>query len=504
MQRFFQYHFSGFLLLLALAIAAPIFLYHPLADSNPMGYAGLFTQMAEQIAESDFRLPHTSPYYGPGGIPFAYPPFGLYLLAVPIKLTGKYFIFLRFLPPLISLLALIPLFYLMRELSGSPVAGAITVVLTAASMDLYMAHAWAAGITRAPAFLFTLAFLYFQTLQLRTHSRSHQVLAGICLGLAAMSHLLYALFCFLWLAWSMLLDQKQVLPLKLKATFVILLVGTIMASIWLVPTILRHGVTVFVHAIGSHGAQASLFFWQDIFAMLNSLRNGLEPLTANIYLSILVLVGFVYLLFRRKYAFLLLFLVIVLIFPERERFVSFFGCMIAGMGLYGLLDRMYRTPNGQLKASALAVFAIPLIGMVWWNSLQQIAESSPFLDGSTLEIAKEVQLISNPDANYLALLKQDEAEWLPFVFQREPLVAQWGSEWLGEYDRQIYLMSSLRACQKIQDWACIESLIDEIGTYPDYVITYTSDRKLNAQLESLGQWEEVYRNSRYVLWSKAN
>ncbi len=78
------------------AFLAAIFASVPLLFSNaflygfPMGYAGLFTQMAQQIADANFVLPSMSPFYGPGGIPFAYPPLGLYLLAVFIKLTGKY------------------------------------------------------------------------------------------------------------------------------------------------------------------------------------------------------------------------------------------------------------------------------------------------------------------------------------------------------------------------------------------------------------------------------
>ena len=122
-----------------------------------MGYAGLFTQMAQQIASANFRLPLQSPYYGPGSIPFAYPPLGLYLLAVLIKLTGKYFIFLRLVPPFLSLISLIPLFYLTRELTKSAAAAAFTAVIAATSLDLYIAtrghqELSAPGIYLYPAF----------------------------------------------------------------------------------------------------------------------------------------------------------------------------------------------------------------------------------------------------------------------------------------------------------------------------------------------------------------
>lgn len=55
--------------------------------SLPLGCAGMFTQMAEQIAGANFVLPAEIPYYGPGGIPFVYPPLGHYLFALYLK-TG--------------------------------------------------------------------------------------------------------------------------------------------------------------------------------------------------------------------------------------------------------------------------------------------------------------------------------------------------------------------------------------------------------------------------------
>ena len=88
---------TGLLLAASLLLSCPLLLVNALSHPYPLGAAGLFTQMAQQIAAADFRLPLQSPYYGPGSIPFAYPPLGLYLLAVLIKVTGKYLFFLRLL-----------------------------------------------------------------------------------------------------------------------------------------------------------------------------------------------------------------------------------------------------------------------------------------------------------------------------------------------------------------------------------------------------------------------
>ena len=75
----FQFVLSeNILLIVALIACTPLYLRDAFRYSVPMGYAGLFTQMAKQIADANFYLPIESPFYGPGGIPFAYPPFGMY------------------------------------------------------------------------------------------------------------------------------------------------------------------------------------------------------------------------------------------------------------------------------------------------------------------------------------------------------------------------------------------------------------------------------------------
>ena len=118
----------------ALACGAPVTFWNAFRYSPPMGYAGMFSLMAELIVNAGFGLPMEVPYYGPGGVPFAYPPLGLYLLAVFIQVTGKTLIILRFIPPLLSLLALIPLFFLAIEISGSRLVGFVAVFLASVSL----------------------------------------------------------------------------------------------------------------------------------------------------------------------------------------------------------------------------------------------------------------------------------------------------------------------------------------------------------------------------------
>ncbi len=493
-------HSNHILLFISLLVSFPLLFDNALEHSFPMGYAGLFTQMAEQIANANFRLPLESPFYGPSGIPFVYPPFGLYLLAIFIKLTGKYFVFLRLLPPLLSLISLIPLFYLTLELSKSALAATITVILVATSPDLYIAHAWSAGIARTPAFIFALTSLFFFSRQLNKRLPSNIILTGVFLGLAFMSHLLYALFCFLWIWWWTLFGKNAFA--RIKDSAVSSMLGLLTASIWLVPTLLRHGIVIFINAFGSHGGADLLFFWKNFTGLFDLFLNHITPLTSSILLYVPILIGMIATLVKREFAMASFLFFIIPAFPGGVRFIFLLGCIFAGVGLSTLVDWGVMISKGRLKTMSFVIMIVPLLGIIWWNSYLTLSNYSPRLDENAIDVAESIQGIIAPDETYLALIKQDEAEWLPFLFQREPIVSQWGSEWLGKYNEQTYLMSLFRDCQKTQDWPCVEGAIIETGGYPDHLITYANDVQLNDQISRTKQWKQFYANDRYVVWSR--
>ena len=504
MKRIFTSYTNEVLLLVSLALSFPLLFENALEHSFPMGYAGLFTQMAQQISDANFRLQMESPFYGPGGIPFAYPPFGLYLLAVLIKLTGKYFIFLRLLPPFLSLLALIPLFYLTFELSGSSIAAVISVILAGTSQEFYISHTWAAGVVRAPAFLFMLTSMYFFARQLKSSARADILLTGFFLGLTFLSHLTYGLFCILWIGWWTLFDKKYSFTVRLKDAIVSVSIALLTTSLWLVTILSRYGIEVFFNAFNSHGGAESISFWQNIQVLPNAFLRNIEPITSDGLLALLLGIGLVALLLKQQYALVIFYLFIILAFPEGERFIFLLGYLVAGMGICAVLDWAYAASNGRFSPVVSAVILIPVLGILWWNGFRTLSRYAPLLSNETFDIAEYVQESTSPDGKYLALLRQDEAEWLPFLFQRQPIVSQWGSEWLGAYNEQTLLMSRFGGCRTNEDWLCVENIILETGEHPDYVITYVNDDELNRQLVDTNRWTQIYTNQRYALWSQIN
>lgn len=82
-------------------------LFHFNPETEPFRLGGLFVAFAQQIADQNFRLPHTIPFYSAGGLPFAYPPLAFYLEAALLKIfPGQAFLFANLLPPLLACLAL--------------------------------------------------------------------------------------------------------------------------------------------------------------------------------------------------------------------------------------------------------------------------------------------------------------------------------------------------------------------------------------------------------------
>src|SRR6056297_1985608 len=77
--------------------------------------AGLFNEMANQIAANGYALPRTIPGYTADGLPFAYPPLMFYLLAVVRETLGMGPLTAsRVLPQVYAVLYLVP-FYLLAE-----------------------------------------------------------------------------------------------------------------------------------------------------------------------------------------------------------------------------------------------------------------------------------------------------------------------------------------------------------------------------------------------------
>jgi hypothetical protein len=280
----------------------------------------------------------------------------------------------------------------------------------------------------------------------------------------------------------------------------------LIASPWIGIMLLRYGFEIFFGAISSHGNNNFLDYLVSLKHILLRFSIGIQYLANDLYLFVLLLIGIFNKTVYKKIELPLLFLVSIFLFlDDGERFIFTLAYLLIGIGFDRLIQFfLYWLRNWNLNLRYVTVSSILLgvLSYTWINSFERINNFSPRIDSSTLEIGRFFQENTSIGVTYLALLPQDEAEWFPYLLEREPIVAQWGSEWLGTYNEQVLLMLKARTCQLDQDVECLEGFFLEINKEPDYLIVLKKDDNLNIRLDQTYIWENVFENSRYVIWHR--
>ncbi len=480
-------------LLAGLLLLTPVFFFHAFRYSLPLGYAGMFTQMAEQIAQANFALPLEIPRYGPGGIPFVYPPLGHYLFSVAIKLGLSAWAYLRLVPAVFGLAALVPFYFLARELTGIRWGGLSALLLAFTAPSVFSIHLWSAGVVRGLALALGLAGLVFYLRALRQPTWRVIIWAGICLGLLLTTHLLYTLFAAL-VGFAFLLAEGK--PRRALTALGILGLALLIASPWLATVIARHGFESLWMAASSHrNADFPSLLLSDFDGALIYLWQNLAHVTRNGFLAVLSLPGFLLLSFRRQFHLPLAFL-LSLTMGEASFFPALLAAMMAGAFLERLVERFSGAAVLRWSLNTL-IAALLLLGV--GQNLLEIIRYEPEIDVYSLQMANFVRQQTNPAHTYLYIGKINEAEWFPYLLERTPVFAPWGSEWKGNYAEQLQTLIELRACQMNKDWPCIETLLAAKEVHPDLLIV-PNQRWLFQQIKETRAWQVISENERYMVW----
>lgn len=491
-------------LLVALLLAAPIIFFQVLRYSYPLGYAGMFTLIAEQISEADLQLPVSVPHYGPGGIPLVYPPFGMYVYAMGIEMGIPTWTYLRFVPAFFTLLSVIPLYFLTFELVKSRAAGILAVVFVTTAPAVYYTHVWSAGVVRGLALFFCLTGLYFYIRTLREFTWPNFLLAGISLGLLLTTHWLYVLFAAL-VGLAFLIAEWR--PSRLPIAIGILVLALLAASPWLILILERHGLSSILMAYSSHRNVDFFMSLRDQAVAAQFLGENLGHVTDNLFLTALALPGFILMLIQRKFHIPLAF-IFILFMGE----ASFFTEILAGMMAGAFSAEIFRLTPGPtaLKSTSIAgiyKFAPALLVTACFllsarHGLSQISEFRPEVDDHSLQTASFVRENTKPDATYLFIGRINEAEWFPYLFGRTPIFAPWGSEWKGTYAEQSEILVALRECELQKDWTCMEEIQQAENVFPDLLVI-PNKRWLIEDIQNTRAWDLLYEDARYLVWKRS-
>jgi hypothetical protein len=500
---------------LAPALLSGIVLFYVYSASHPYPSfgAGLYLHIAERISELGYALPETIPHYTNGGVPFAYPPLMFYAVAVIRDVTGVDPITIsRFLPGLVSLAYLVPLYLLARDLLDSRPQAALTTLVAAVSPPILQWHISAGGIVRAPAFLFSLAGLYAGLRLYRDRDSRWLVPSLVLFTLTVLTHPVYTVFFAL--SYFLLFLQFDRTVWGLSRGAVVGFGGILLAAPWWTQVMAHHGVGVFTGAAGTHGGIGGGI------PTLSGLANiPLQNLFFGSAVTLLPLLGVAYLLKERRF-FLPVWFLAVTVVIGKTRFTMLVGSFITAVFLLEFVGaRLSERPSlgvgrrGVVTAALVLIATAGLAGGAMYTTGDVDAHAgSPslpqFIDHDDVEAMEWAERNTDPSATFV--VQGDAAEWFPQQTERTMLVGPWGVEWKGHepYNRQLNLFRDVSSCNSAQ---CMSQTLSEENVRPDYIylpkgkftvrgMEYQRTSKLAMSMHLSPKYRTVFENDGVIVF----
>lgn len=483
--------------LIVFLLIAWVYLYNPVTRAYPLGYAGLFQLEIDLIKHGNFSLPQLIPYYGPGGIPAAYPFLGLYIgAAVQHFFRVSALDYLRFAPAVFTLAAAVALYFFIRLVTGSRGKALLAASLTALTYEIYAVHATAAGIVRGTAMLFMLLALIFIWKVVGEKSRSlwTLLLAGLFTALTAMTHLSYVVFLvltagLLWLA--KLGSQWKSSTWRLA---VIGFLGVALSAPWWAVLIHRYGLSTLMNASNSHGTLSMVS--RLLAGDFNYIIDNLFSSWGEIPLIGFALLAVIYALLKRR-CFLFFWFVTTFLFVSDRRFLILVGAVLAADMIYDLFTS---GRVGKPAQWAAVIGCLLITGFIWVRFFHSIKNMPTTLNENLVSAAEWIKENSASSDQYLFFIKDhDTAEWAPYLTARVPAIGHWGSEWLGNYPFRYDQWKNLAACAQSNSLECLNQLNADYGLTYKYLIYPTpSAGEINPFIGS--EYLNVYANDGYIVY----
>lgn len=450
----------------ALLLGAGVRLSYVLRPDFPLNDGGLFYVMVQELQRSGFALPaHTA--YNQAGIPFAYPPLGLYLTAV-VASVGPWTLLdvFRFLPLAANVAAIAAFYALARAMLATRHQACYAVVAFPLLPFSFFWQIAGGGIARSPGFLFAILALW-QGYRLYTSRRLRHAWPTMLLAACTvLSHPSVALF----LAYSLALffaafgrGRRGLAHSALVAC------GTLVLSApWWLTVGARHGFGIFLSAAGTGGPP------EAGVARLTYLALTGEPYFP--LLAGLALLGTAACLRSRRF---LLPAWVIAIFVVDSRvsptMASIPLALLAGLGTVEVLLPFLnqagqaasadKTTEAGVPANVLAaaavIFLLEYAALTARDGMRaHLAAVSP----GEREAMAWIATNTGDESRFLVISPGEEAsdrsaEWFPALAGRPSVTTYQGCEWLGSdrfHARWAYHQRAQRCAD--QDASCLEAI----------------------------------------------
>ena len=438
----------------------------------PVNDGGMFYVMVEEIKTNHFLLPAFT-HYNLADIPFAYPPFGLYITALISSLFHVPVLeVVRWLPPLVSTLSLLAFYLMADEILGSRLQAALATLFYGLVPDSFGWAIMGGGITRSFGLLFLFLTITFANRLYARTSSLPAVLTALFGAFAFLSHpetgVLAAASCVL--LWLFRGHSKRTL---LWSTAVALGVLALSAPWW--GTVLAgHGLAPFVSAMQT--SDDGNFHLAKLLTLQFGGGGAFFSLTIAIGL-----IGLLALLAGKKF---LLPVWLVLPFFVDPRSAS--GMALIPMSLmaaYGF-DIVLAPALHSLRGRAGAwlgnrFITLTLFGIAFYlffsSAIFGLGLVGGSLSASDRETIDWVDANIPSGSNFLLLtgeqysMKDPFQEWFPALTEQHSQTTLQGDEWtLGADFFPFY--GELVALQHCAEISCVEAWEDRTGLSHQYLL----------------------------------
>ena len=452
----------------------------------PLNDGGLFFTMTQELIVNGFRLPMFSSY-NQLQIPYVYPPLSFYLTGLlSIAFDWNLLDIFRFMPVVFSLLAILAFFFLVRTIEKDEVVTGLSVLIFSLLPSAFEWLIMGGGITRAPAFFFSLLAIRSMYL-LFTRKKSLDIfLTAIFSALTILFHPEAAIHTLAAaLVFFIVFGRNKSGFLRSIAVIAYTMIFT---SPWWLTIITRHGFKPFLTA-GSTGFY-NLSSYISFFTFNLTNESGVSSI------AVLGLLGLFIYLSQKKLLFPFWLMATFLIEPRSAPLhISTPLTVMAATTLISITRNFdkrckdIRGPNGEISPfQSFISKSLLVLLLIQWNisaiskAVEVISEST--IKQADLDAIAWVKANTDEDSSFLILtglrpFRDPVSEWFPALSQRSSIATVQGYEWKSDinFDEVLLNSNALQKCL-FQDLECIASWLKQTNSNYDYVII----RKFSASL----------------------
>lgn len=464
--------------------------------------------MVRDLQANGYRIPAFTSYNA-ASIPFAYPSFSFYAAGLLNDFGVDLLQIFRFYPLVFSLLAIPAFYWLASELLENRRKAVLATYAFALLKPSYYWLIMGGGLTRSPAFTFSILCLAVWARWLRGRSQWGWMWAGFCFGIICGTHLEIAMVTAVTMLLFLLFHQPTVRRAGIFLSSMVI-GGVVSAPYWL-PVLRQHGFQPFLMALSNGGFDRTT-------RALNILLPSVSEETNLTLFAVMMLLGLIY-LFATKTFFLPVWWVTLVIIDPRSLSRTASGVMALLMA-YGIEEVVIRSlatlPATRWTRTIIrfvpALFIFQLLLMSVQISILPQSMSSN-LNPAEKAAIEWVQQNTPIEARFLVLPASDSwgedslMEWFPTLTARINVVTVQGYEWMPkqEFTWRIADYFGLRKCLQEPWTKCLDDYLQEHSDGFDYVYISSDLRMVeNSSGYSADDWvkrgyEVVYPGGEVVV-----